>query len=117
MVLPKPTFLVAHAVFQVPRPLPRDPVRDELFIAAVRDEFPNLLSRQALPPEVPIQAPYLTLASTSSQLAISPVQADFEVRFYGDFPSDLDKSLAYVERKLLAILRGFSALEIAPATV
>jgi len=111
------TMSLAHAVFGPPYPMPRDPSQDEIFIAAVRDEFPNLVSRQALPPEVPSQAPHLTLASSSSQLAVAAAQTDFEVRFYGDYLDDVAKGLAYVERKLMAILRGFSALGMTPSSI
>lgn len=117
MPLPAPTFLAAHAVLQTADLLPRDPGRDDALIAALKGEFPNLLSRQLLPPEVPAQTPHLVLASTSSQLAMSSAQADFEVRFYGDFPTDLTQALEYVERKLLAILGAYESAGATLSTV
>jgi hypothetical protein len=87
----------------------QDAGRDEAFIAAVRSEFPNVLNRVALPPEAPPNAPHLTLASTSSQLAVSNVQADFEVRFYGDYLGDIGRALEYVERKLAVVFDAFDA--------
>jgi len=95
----------------------RDPETAERFIAGVRNEFPNILGRQVLPPEAPIQAPHVTLASSSSQLAVSSAQADFEVRFYGGFLDDLDLALEYVERKVLAVLAGFTAVSVEPMMI
>jgi hypothetical protein len=98
-------------VLQVPTVTPRGAGRDEAFIAAVRDEFPNVLNRSMLPVEAPPTTPHITLASTSSQLAVSSMQADFEVRFYGDYLTDIGMGLEYVERKLNAMLAGFAAVE------
>jgi len=117
MPLAPPKFVMAHAVLQPPGLSARDPSRDELFIQAVREQFPNVISRQFLPAEVPPQTPHLTLASSSSQLAISAAQADFEVRFYGDYRTEVDRGLEYVEKKLSAILAGYTALGIAPAGI
>lgn len=49
-----------------------------------------------LPAEAPPQSPHLILGSSSSQLAISVAQADFEVRFYGDYLDDIARGLEYV---------------------
>jgi hypothetical protein len=106
---PAPTFLAAHGVLQLANPAQRDPARDEAFIAAVRNEFPNVINRTLLPLEAPVLAPHITLASTSSQLAVSSAQADFEVRFYGDYLADIQRGLEYVERKLDTVLSGFHA--------
>jgi hypothetical protein len=96
-------------VLQFANPLPRDPARDEAFIAAVRGEFPNLVNRTLLPAESPPFTPHIMLASTSSQLAVSSAQADFEVRFYGEYLTDIQHGLQYVERKLDTVLAGFDA--------
>ena len=117
MALPSPTLIVVHAVMGPPNPLLRDAGTDERFMAAVRTEFPNVLARQLLPPEAPPPVPHLTLASTSSQLALSAAQADFEVRFYGQFIEDTTKALGYVQQKLLAVLAGFKSIEVVPATL
>jgi hypothetical protein len=117
MATPSPTFSRVHAVLQFPTIVGRDTRRDQLFIAAVKEEFPNVVSHQALPAETPLNAPHLVLASTSSQLALSAVQADFEVRFYGDYASDIEQALAYVERKLRVILGGFEAIDAQPMTM
>lgn len=117
MPLPAPTFLAAHGVLQFTNPASRDPGRDEIFIASVRTEFPNVLNRTFLPAETPAITPHLTLASTSSQLALSAVQADFEVRFYGDYLIDIEKGLEYVERKLGAALEGLHAAGLEVATI
>lgn len=95
----------------------QDAGRDEAFIAAVRSEFPNVLNRVSLPPEGPPNAPHLTLASTSSQLAVSGVQADFEVRFYGDYLDDIDHALRYVERKLAVVFAAFDAIDAPVAMI
>jgi hypothetical protein len=86
-------------------------------MAAVRSEFPHVLNHVALPPEAPPNAPHLTLASTSSQLAVSSVQADFQVRFYGDLLTDVTAAIQYVERKLTAVFAGFQALDAPIATI
>jgi hypothetical protein len=117
MGFPEPTFIAAHGVLQLPNPAPRDPARDETLIAEVRGEFPNILNRQLLPPEAAPGVPHLVMSSTSSQLAISAMQADFEVRFYGDYVDDLARGLEYVERKIETILRGFKAVDLTPSMV
>lgn len=115
--LSAPRFRVAHAVLQFSNRVYRDPGRDETFIAAVEQEFPNVLSRTFLPPEAPLLTPYVTLASTSSQLSLSTLQADFEVRFYGDYVTDVERALEYVERKLDAVLRAFASVDVAVETI
>jgi hypothetical protein len=110
--LPDPTLVAAHGVLGVRDFQPRDPGRDAAFIAAVRGEFPNTLSHAALPAEAPPNAPHLVLASTSSQLAVSSVQADFEVRFYDEYLNDVGRALEYVERKMAAAFTGFQATEM-----
>jgi hypothetical protein len=117
MPLPQPSFVMAHGVLAWADPVPMDPGRDERFIAAVRPEFPNVVNRQMLPLGTPPVAPHLTLASTSSQLAISLGQADFEVRFYGAYTDDLDRSLEYVERKLETVRAGLDAAGLVPSIV
>jgi hypothetical protein len=115
--LPAPTFLAAHGVLQLAQPLQRDPGWDETFIAAVRGQFPNTIGHTLLPADAPPITPHITLASTSSQLAVSAVQADFQVRFYGDYLSDIQRGLEYVERKLEAVLAGLDAAGSAVATI
>lgn len=117
MPLPKPTLTLAHGVLGLRDVVFSDGGRDEGFIAAVRGEFPNVLNRVSLPREAPPNAPHLTLASTSSQLAVSSVQADFEVRFYGDYLEDIGRGLEYVERKLTTVLSGFDAIGAEVSTI
>lgn len=117
MALPSAQLLVAHAVLQVPTPLPIDPARDDVFVAAVRDEFPNVTARQLPPAGALPTLPYLTLASTSSQLACSLVQTDFEVRFYGDLLEDVAQAMDYVATKVQAVRRGFEAIGSTPSMV
>jgi hypothetical protein len=117
MPLPEPTFVMTHGVLQLPNPVIRDPGRDERFLEAVRGEFPNVINHQLLPQEAPPLVPHLTVSSTSSQLAVSAAQADFEVRFYGEYVNDLERGLEYVERKLKAILLGFQAADLAPSLI
>jgi hypothetical protein len=118
MPFPPATIALAHAVVQFAAPQTRDPARDELFIGAVDAEFPNVITRQYLPSETPAVAPHLVLASTSSQLAVSAVQADFEVRFYGEeYVSDFGRAFEYVERKLMSLLQGLEAANIRPMTI
>jgi hypothetical protein len=117
MPLPQPAFVMAHGVLGLADPVPMDPGRDERFIEAVRTEFPNVVNRQMLPPGMPLAAPHLILASTSSQLALSLGQADFEVRFYGTYKDDLAMGLEYVERKLETVRAGLAYVGIAPSIV
>jgi hypothetical protein len=95
----------------------RRPDQDEAFIAAVADEFPHVATRQLLPTEAPPGAPHLVLSSTSSQLALSALQADFEVRFYGDFPNDPGRCHEYIRQKMQALLRGWNAIGQQPSFV
>ncbi|HLX31285.1 MAG TPA: hypothetical protein VKR79_00815 [Gaiellaceae bacterium] len=113
MALSSPVFQRAHAVFQLPG-LMRDPVKDEGFVQAVKGEFPNVIARQQLPVEMLGAAPHLVLASTSSQLALSALQVDFEVRFYGDYTTDIPLAVEYIERKLATVLDGLGAVGIEP---
>lgn len=115
MAFPEPKFVAAHGVLRLPQPATRSPADDERFVAAVRGAFPNVVSRQVLPPEAPPQTPHLVMASTSSHLALSAMQADFEVRFYGDYLADIERGLEYVERKMGAVLEGYEALGTRPA--
>jgi hypothetical protein len=115
--LPSSTLTAAHGVLGLRDFRTRDAGRDEAFIAAVRSEFPNVLNRVSLPVEAPPNAPHLVLASTSSQLAISSVQADFEVRFYGDYLNDVGRALEFVERKLGAVFAGFQVVDEPIASV
>ena len=117
VALPAPTFASAQAVIAFADAASRDPLRDEKLIQAVKAEFPNVINRQLLPPEAPPPVPHLTLASTSSQLALSSTQVDFQVRFYGDYQSDLDQALEYLGRKLSAIRAGLVASDTSPSTI
>jgi hypothetical protein len=117
MELSSPRFMLAHGVLGLGKPLPSQPDLDEAFIAAVSDEFPNLVSRQSPLVSMPTPAPRLVLSSTSSQLVVSPAQLDFEVRFYGDYLSDVDRGLEYVNRKLETIRKGLASIDQTPATI
>lgn len=117
MPLPSPRFIQAHGVLGLPNAVPIDRARDEVFIRAVKSEFPNVLTHQLLPPDAPPTAPYLVLASSSAQLAVSVAQADFQVRFYADYVDDFPRGLEFVERKLRAIRAGYEAAELLPAMV
>lgn len=86
-------------------------------MAKARREFPNIMSRQMLPPEAPSQIPNLTLGGTSSQLALSSAQADFEVRFYGEYMRDLDRGLECVEKKIQAVLSAYQAIDVVPSLI
>ncbi len=108
---------MAHGVIGLADAVGMDPARDQRLIQALRPEFPNVINHQLPPAGLPVLAPHLVLASSSSQLAISLGQADFEVRFYGDYLNDLDKGLEYVERKLQAVRAGFAAVDLVPSSV
>lgn len=49
------------------------------------------------------------IASTSSQLAVSTSQADFQVHFYGDYETDIPRAMRYVRDKLKAVRRAYEA--------
>jgi len=117
MALPAPQFVMVHAVLGFASPVFSHGGRDDLFIQSVRPEFPQVMHRQQLPAEAPPPTPFLVLASTSSQLALSRAQADFEVRFYGDYLDDIERGVEYVERKLLTLLDGLNAVEIDTMTI
>ena len=117
MPLPQPALVNVHAVLGVANPAPMDPARDDRFIEAVRPEFPNVLTRQFAPPGQLVFAPHLVLASSSAQLAVSIAQADFEVRFYGDYSNDLDRAFEYVDRKVSSIRHGFEATDQSPSII
>jgi hypothetical protein len=117
MDLGAPKFVTAHGVLGLGTLLPPQADLDETFVAAVRHEFPNVISRQPPLSGMPPNAPRIVLSSTSAQLALSPAQADFEVGFYGDYPNDTDRCISYIERKMEAIRRGIAAIGLTPATV
>jgi hypothetical protein len=117
MPLPAPSFVMAHGVLGLRDGVGMDPARDERFIQALQPEFANVISRQIPPAGMPVLAPHLVLASTSSQLAVSLGQLDFEVRLYGGYLNDLDRSLEYVERKLEAVRTALGAVDLAPTAV
>ena len=113
-------FIAARGIVAVPRPT-QDPNRDEAFIRAVRGEFPTLVTRQVLPAGVPPNVARVHLASTSSQLTVSAMQAEFAVQFYGTLLDDTDGALAYIERKMRAVLEGMveaaGADDLQPTTI
>lgn len=115
MDLPPPTVIAAQSAISLPRALPFSPAIDEQLIAALAAEFPNVLFRQTPLVGTPAEGPRLVVGSTSSQLVVSQDQADFQVRFYGDFPSDVNQCLAYTRNKLEAVRTAFASLEIEPA--
>jgi hypothetical protein len=117
MALPDPRLSAVQSVLQFSGPAGREPARDEAIVQGVKSEFPNVVLRQYLPPDAPAIAPHLVLSSTSSQLAVSAVAAQFQVQFYGDYLGDVELGIEYVERKLSAVLAGLRAAEIEPATV
>ena len=115
--MPFPTTLsinIAHGVVTLDEPLPRRPDVDDLFIAAAANEFPVQGSRQLLPREAPLNIPHLIVQSTSSQVALSALQVDFEVRFYGDYPTDSNRCHEYIERKMTALLEALVAAGARP---
>lgn len=117
MALPAPKLTGVHGVLQLPDAAPSDPGRDSLFMEAINGEFPNTLNHQMMPADAPPQAPYLVFASSSSQLALSAAQADFEVRFYGEYLDDFGRGLEYVERKMGAVRAAYEAASLVPANV
>src|SRR5438093_1005478 len=99
MPLAPPTFAGAHAVLGFPSTLPSRGDLDEKFIRAVESQFPTVIARQPPLTDVYQNVPRLVLASTSSQIALSGAQADFEVRFYGDYATDAGLCLDYIHQK------------------
>ncbi len=118
MDLPAPRIVSAHGVLGLPRALPVSPELDEQLVAALHGAFPNVVLRQPPLMRVPAtEGPRLILTSTSAQLLITAAQADFEVRFYGDFESDQERALAYVSSKLEAVRAAFQAVGLTPASI
>jgi hypothetical protein len=100
--LPDPKILTVQGVFELGE-FGRDQARDDTFVAAVKGEFPHVQNRQFLGPDVPPQVPHLMLASQSAQLSLSAVVAEAVVQFYGEYLANVDKALAYAERKIRAV--------------
>lgn len=117
MPFPEPSFAAAHGVVRLEDPVARRPENDERFAAAIASEFPTRGHQQILPPEVPPGIPHMIIQSGSSQVAVASVQADFEVQFYGDYVSSAALCFDYINRKMLALLRGWQALEAKVAVV
>lgn len=117
MSLPPSRLAGVQSVLQFDTPVGRDPARDELLVQGVKTQFPNIVLRQYLPPDVPPTTPHLVLTSTSSQLAISAVAAQFQVRFYGDYLDDVERGLEYVEEKLSVTLAGLQEAGLEPVSV
>jgi hypothetical protein len=111
MALSAPKFIGVQGVLGLSQ-LGRDQARDEQFIAAVRDDFANVQSRQVLNLEAPIQAPHLILGSQSAQLSLSAAQADFTTQFYGSYVDDIEKAMEFTEKKMLAIYDGLEAVGV-----
>ncbi len=116
MEIGSPRIFSARGAFVFDRPQRGDPARDERFIQAVSSTFPTVIARQLLPPEAPPNIAHVQLASTSSQLLLSAVQAELVVQFYGDYNADLDLALTYVHDKMAAILEGLEVADM-PASV
>lgn len=117
MPLPSPEFVRVHGLLQFPTLLPPDPGRDERLIAALAKAFPYVVARQYLPAGSPANTPHLVLTSSSSQLAISAVQADFEVRFYGPYTGDVERCLGYVADKLSTLRQALAELGVDAVTL
>lgn len=105
MTPPAPTFRSARAVLGFPSPH-RDPQKDEVFIQAVKRDFPHLVARQMLPPQAPPNLAHVELASSSSRLTLSAAAAEFTVEFFGDHTTDHARALAYVHEKMKTVLEG-----------
>jgi hypothetical protein len=112
-----PKYIAVQGSVGVPTPTLRQPEGDQAFINAVREEFPTVVARQALPAEAPPTIPHLALQSTTSQLAVSATRADFQKRFYGDYVEDSERCHEYLERKLRAVLQGWRATPAEPTLV
>lgn len=108
MPLPTPTLVSAHGVLGFAYPS-RDASRDERFIQAVSEAFPHIANRVMLSSDAGLQSPHLVLASTSSQLAVSALQADFQVRFYDEYLDDLERGITYARDKLSTAVVAFEA--------
>jgi len=113
MALADPKLVNAQAVITFANPVMRDATRDEMLVGALHAEFGNTVSRPmaALSGAQPSSSP-LVLASSSSQVSISPAQADFAVGFYGELQTDLDAALAFLERKLSTIRVALDGAQI-----
>ena len=99
MPLGEPRMVNAQSVLTFGNPLPRDPARDDLLVAGLRGEFQSTVSRPMVTPGGPVVTAPLVLASNSARLTIAPGEAAFAVGFFGDYVTDLDSALTYVQRK------------------
>ncbi|MDP9226593.1 MAG: hypothetical protein M3P18_22685 [Actinomycetota bacterium] len=115
MPLPEPTLEAAKAVFNLAEPTDRRPDQDEVFISAVKAEFPNVAARQYLTPETSLAVPHLVVQSTASRVAVSGIGSEFDTQFYGDYKTDTDRCFDYIGRKLRSLLAGWEALGVVPS--
>jgi hypothetical protein len=115
MPIPPPKIKIAHGVLTVPvdEPVQRTPEVNRQLAAALHTEFPTTGDIE-LPDEAPDELPHLVLQGRSAQVAFSSIQADFEVRFFGELESSPTMCLDYVERKMLAIFHAWSAVGARP---
>jgi hypothetical protein len=117
MELAPPKVVSAQGVIGLALAIPSSADIDEQLVRALQPDFPNVIVRQPPLASAPSEGPRLVLSSTSSQLVISPAQADFQVRFYGDFTSDAARSLAYAQKKMEGIRRAFAEAGLQPANL
>lgn len=110
-------FRGLHAVLGFPAMYAQDQERDQRLISAVRSAFPIVTSHVALSGDAPTQAPHLVVASTSSQAALSRVQADFEVRFYDTYLHDVRSGLEYTREKIATLSQGLASVGIDVTTI
>jgi hypothetical protein len=82
----------------------------EKFIPLVSSAFPHVLNRT--PGQADPRTPHLVVASSSSQLAASKIQADFQVRFYDALANDVPRGIAYVHDKLDVAVQAFIECEV-----
>lgn len=116
MELPEPQVVAARGVLAFGEPQ-QSPERDEDFIRAVQGEFPTLLARQLLPPGAPPNLARVDLASSSSRLTLSAIQAEFAVEFYGQHRERPPVALTYIKQKMEAVLGGLLSAGAKPAIV
>jgi hypothetical protein len=116
MPLPNPAINASHGTLNVllDRPLQRTDETNDRIAAALAPSFPSQSPAFQLPPGAPDDMPHLLLQSRSSQVALSRVQADFEVRFYDAYRSSFERTRAYVQEKMRAILAAWEAVGAEP---
>jgi len=111
MPFPPLNVEMAHGVLGVPLDEPQSRTREAIdqLSAALRVDFGASGHQLPVQDNANPQAPYLVLQSKASVALFSPVQADFEARFFGTHSTDPETCREFVGDKMSTLLHAWSA--------